>query len=157
MRIFFTFMVSLLSIRVGYHLLVKINQVVPFVQINDYMLKLALLIPYVTEVIFNIVIFYFNFMMPDAAQPEEVEQEQPMGPKTLTVGLMDQMSDLDSLASSNHLASGNDIKTVVSGSVRTWFRKKNNRLSRDESEKSAAQGMRSRVNKYHVTQSNKAA
>jgi len=53
-------------------------------------LSLALLIPYVTEVIFNIVIFYFNFMMPDSAN---VEEEDPTmargGTKTVTVGIMD--------------------------------------------------------------------
>ena len=77
MRLFFSFMISLLSIRVGYHLLVKLNYLTDFFGVTDSgVFSVALLIPYVTEVIFNIVIFYFNFMMPDSGLggPEE---EQP--------------------------------------------------------------------------------
>jgi len=39
------------------------------------------------------------------------------------------------MMSSHNLATSNDLKTVVSGSVRTWFKKKN-RLSNNTSEKS---------------------
>lgn len=82
-------MVTLLTVRVGYHMLVKINQITDFVEIEDMkVLSLALLIPYTTEVIFNLVIFYFNFMMPDSANVED-EEPQPRGPKTVTIGVLD--------------------------------------------------------------------
>lgn len=62
MRCFFIFMLILLTIRTVYQLFVVFNSVnFLFSDVDESILNLALLVPYITEVIFNSVIFYYNF------------------------------------------------------------------------------------------------
>ena len=56
-------MFVLLSLRIAYYMVVAFIPKTAFVDLtNDGIFNLALLIPYVTEIIFNMVIFYFNFL-----------------------------------------------------------------------------------------------
>jgi ABC-type sugar transport system permease subunit len=66
MKNFFIFMFVLLSLRIAYYMVVAFIPKTAFVDLtNDGIFNLALLIPYVTEIIFNMVIFYFNFLQND--------------------------------------------------------------------------------------------
>ena len=157
MRVFFTFMISLLSVRVGYHFLVKIDNIAHFLELEDTgIYSLALLIPYVTEVIFNIVIFYFNFMMPDSGLGTAEEEN----PNNLVE--IDQASDQDSEGVTKAVPTSNNLPTIVSGSVRTWF--KTGRNSNPAYFDEASQGTpklnssrdhgkyQSKINNYHFNQ-----
>lgn len=66
MTAFFYFMISLMCIRQIYHLVIVLNPIHSIFDIaNLSVFNTALLIPYTTEVVFNLVIFYFNFLLPD--------------------------------------------------------------------------------------------
>lgn len=63
---FFIFMFVLLSLRIAYYNVVVFIPKTAFVDLtNDGIFNLALVLPYVTEIIFNMVIFYFNFLQKD--------------------------------------------------------------------------------------------
>ena len=66
MSYFFIFMLILLSVRFVYQMVIIFNPLSSFFNINDDgVFNLALLVPYITEVVFNSVIFYFNFLNDD--------------------------------------------------------------------------------------------
>jgi hypothetical protein len=66
MNAFFYFMISLMCIRIVYHLIIVLNPIHSIFDIHQpNVFNTALLIPYTTEVVFNLVIFYFNFLLPD--------------------------------------------------------------------------------------------
>jgi hypothetical protein len=63
MKCFFIFMLLLLGVRTVYQLVVVFNPISSFFNIKDEgIFNLALIIPYLTEVVFNSVIFYYNFL-----------------------------------------------------------------------------------------------
>jgi fucose 4-O-acetylase-like acetyltransferase len=63
---FFVFMIALVVIRIAYHLIVVFNPLKTFFDIKSaQVFNAALIVPYSTEILFNLVIFYFNFLLPD--------------------------------------------------------------------------------------------
>ena len=56
-------MLVLLGVRITYQLVIIFNPLHAFFNIKDEAIfNLALVVPYVTEIVFNSVIFYFNFL-----------------------------------------------------------------------------------------------
>lgn len=59
-------MFVLLTLRIAYYIVIYFIPKTAFIDLkDDGIFNLALVLPYITEIIFNIVIFYFNFLQKD--------------------------------------------------------------------------------------------
>lgn len=68
MRFFFSLMLLLLTIRIAYYIVIKFIQ--PYFYNKQGVFNLWLILPYFTEIVLNIVIFYYNFLQDDKASQE---------------------------------------------------------------------------------------
>ena len=91
MNIYFALMLVLLATRIVYYSYVKFVQ--PLLNIKKEVFNLWLILPYITEIILNMVIFYYNFVKEvvsstseEKEEVEEVEDERMlMLPTTVVV------------------------------------------------------------------------
>lgn len=131
MRIFFAFMLLLLGIRVIYHSIIVINPFANIFKVKDIgIYNLTLLVPYITEVLFNLVIFYFNFMLPDSFS-SGTPDPKPNNRVSL-LGMIEENTDDSALYTKNMVTNKfDDMKSVMSGSVRAWggVAPRNNRIT----------------------------
>jgi hypothetical protein len=74
MNIYFALMLVLLATRIVYYIYVKIVQ--PLLNIKKEVFNLWLILPYITEIILNMVIFYYNFVKEVLSTSEEKEEEE---------------------------------------------------------------------------------
>jgi hypothetical protein len=74
MNIYFALMLVLLATRIVYYVYVKIVQ--PLLNIKKEVFNLWLIVPYLTEIILNMVIFYYNFVKEVSSTSDEVDEEE---------------------------------------------------------------------------------
>ena len=74
MNIYFALMLVLLATRIVYYVYVKIVQ--PLLNIKKEVFNLWLILPYLTEIILNMVIFYYNFVKEVSSTSDEEEEEE---------------------------------------------------------------------------------
>jgi hypothetical protein len=71
MNIFFAVMMILLTTRIVYYVYVKIVQ--PLLDNKKEVFNLWLILPYSTEIILNVVIFYYNFVKDVVSSQDDEE------------------------------------------------------------------------------------
>ncbi len=115
-------MLLLLGVRITYHLILIFNPLNDFFNVeDDGVFNLALLCPYITEVIFNLVIFYFNFLQPSQSEGPATDRETNPNIEPFIVEKTE-----------NTIEILKTTPTMMSGSARAWaFRGDKNRVSQD--------------------------
>ena len=74
MNIYFILMIVLLMTRTLYYIYVKILQ--PLLNQPKEVFNLWLILPYITEIILNMVIFYYNFVKEVYSTKDEQEEDE---------------------------------------------------------------------------------